>query len=153
MTVSRPRLSGLHHLKIPVSDLEESLNWFERVFAGVRNPAYDHFDRDGHRFAVVLDLPGFASMVELRLAPRYAKDLRGFDPIIFSAPTRADLVAWQQHLDSLGIDNSGIIYGIVGWTLIWHSPDGLSVRIYSDEEHEVDMEGADIHNPWLQYPG
>jgi catechol 2,3-dioxygenase-like lactoylglutathione lyase family enzyme len=150
--MTAPAVSGLHHLKVPVSDLDATLDWYERVFGAVRRPEFDHVDREGNRFAAIVDIPGLETMLEFRVAPRMARDLRGFDPIIFSARTHADLLDWQAHLDGLGIDNSGIIYGIIGWTLIWHDPDGLSVRVYSEEEHAPDMEGADIGNPWLQYP-
>jgi hypothetical protein len=96
---------------------------------------------------VLVAIPGLDTMIEFRLAPRIAARLRGFDPIVFSTELRDDLVRWQSHLDALGIENSGLIYGIVGWTLIWRDPDGLSVRLYSEEEHELDMEHADIGNP------
>ena len=150
--MTTPAISGLHHLKVPVSNLDATLDWYRRVFGAVRRPEFDHINRNGDLFAAIVDIPGVETMLEFRLAPRMARDLRGFDPIIFSARTHADLLEWQAHLDRLDISNSGIIYGIVGWTLIWHDPDGLSVRVYSEEEHAPDMEGADIGNPWLQYP-
>lgn len=150
--MTTPAVSGLHHLKVPVSDLDVTLAWYARVFGARRRPELDHTDHEGNLFASVVDLPGVDTMIELRLAPRISRNLRGFDPIVFSARTHADLMLWQAHLDALGIENSGIIYGIVGWTLIWHDPDGLSIRLYSEEEHPPDMEKADIGNPWLRYP-
>jgi catechol 2,3-dioxygenase-like lactoylglutathione lyase family enzyme len=148
----KPRISGLHHLKIAVSNLQDSLDWYAKVFGAIRRPEYDHVDGGGNLFAVLVAIPGLDTMIEFRLAPRIAAGLRGFDPIVFSTELRDDLVRWQSHLDALGIENSGLIYGIVGWTLIWRDPDGLSVRLYSEEEHELDLEHADIGNPWLRYP-
>ena len=115
----KPRISGLHHLKIAVSNLQDSLDWYAKVFGAIRRPEYDHVDRGGNLFAVLVAIPGLDTMIEFRLAPRIAAGLRGFDPIVFSTELRDDLVRWQSHLDALGIENSGLIYGIVGWTLIW----------------------------------
>jgi catechol 2,3-dioxygenase-like lactoylglutathione lyase family enzyme len=41
--VTRPRLDGLHHVKLPVSDLAVALDHYERAFGAVRLPEADHF--------------------------------------------------------------------------------------------------------------
>src|ERR1700722_12599529 len=43
----KPRISGLHHLKIAVSNLQDSLDWYAKVFGAIRRPQYDHVDRAG----------------------------------------------------------------------------------------------------------
>jgi catechol 2,3-dioxygenase-like lactoylglutathione lyase family enzyme len=49
-TVATPSLSGLHHLKVPVFDLEANLNWYQRVFGAHHLRALDHLDSDGARY-------------------------------------------------------------------------------------------------------
>ena len=37
-----PPLQGIHHLKLPVSDLDTSLTFYQRAFGARRIPAADH---------------------------------------------------------------------------------------------------------------
>ena len=37
-----PPLQGIHHLKLPVSDLDTSLTFYERAFGARRIPEADH---------------------------------------------------------------------------------------------------------------
>jgi len=146
-----PVLSGIHHLKIPVSDLATSLGWYERVLGARRVPQFDHITGDGRLFAYILDVPGLEMAVELRDEPTYAERLRGFDPVVFAADLLADLEGWAAHLDALGVENSGVLRGLLGWLVIFRDPDGLSIRIYSRETHELDIENSDIASPWVAY--
>jgi catechol 2,3-dioxygenase-like lactoylglutathione lyase family enzyme len=40
-------LSGLHHLKIPLSHLDASLRRYQEVFGAAHLQQFDHFDDDG----------------------------------------------------------------------------------------------------------
>ena len=147
-----PTVAGVHHLKIPVTDLARSLPWYERAFGAVRRPEFDHLRPDGSCFAYILAVPGLPYPLELRLAPGVAIRIKGFDPTVFAVDTRADLERWQQHLDAVGIANSGVLRGIIGWLIVFTDPDGLSVRLYCHETHEIDHENSDIDSPWVAYP-
>ena len=54
-----PPLQGIHHLKLPVSDLDTSLIFYERAFGGRRIPEADHRRPDGSR-AYILTSPATA---------------------------------------------------------------------------------------------
>lgn len=45
--MASPTLSGLHHVKIPVGNLEASLDWYRVVFGAEHLAGLDHFDSDG----------------------------------------------------------------------------------------------------------
>jgi catechol 2,3-dioxygenase-like lactoylglutathione lyase family enzyme len=47
--MAAPRLKGLHHIKLPVTDLETSLNWYRRVFDAEHLTRFDHYDGAGTR--------------------------------------------------------------------------------------------------------
>lgn len=147
-----PGLAGVHHLKFPVSDLECSLHWYERVLGGVRQPHWDHRRPDGSIFAYILLVPGLPYPLELRDDPEMAGRISGFDPTVFGVATVADLERWQRHLDAQDVPNSGVLRGIIGWLLVFRDPDGLSLRLYSHQTHEVDHENSDIDSPWVKYP-
>lgn len=50
--------AGLHHVKFPVTDLDASLKWYEKVLKAKREPRFDYLDSDGNRFAVITFWPG-----------------------------------------------------------------------------------------------
>ncbi len=147
-----PALAGIHHLKFPVSDLERSLRWYERVLGGVRQPHWDHLRPDGSVFAYILMVPGLPYPLELRDSPGMSARLSGFDPTVFAVDALPDLERWQEHLDAQQVPNSGVLRGIVGWLIVFTDPDGLSLRLYSRQTHEIDHENSDIDSPWVAYP-
>ncbi|MDX6393596.1 MAG: hypothetical protein QOJ73_4659, partial [Streptosporangiaceae bacterium] len=59
-----PEVAGLHHIQFPVSDLDASIAWFERVLGARHHPAFDHHDADEVRYAVILEVPGLPFPVQ-----------------------------------------------------------------------------------------
>lgn len=45
--MAAPVQHGLHHLKLPVSDLDSLLAWYERVFGAQHLAQFDHLDNTG----------------------------------------------------------------------------------------------------------
>jgi len=45
--VPAPATKGLHHVKLPVSDLDASLAWYARVLGAQHQAQFDHFDERG----------------------------------------------------------------------------------------------------------
>jgi catechol 2,3-dioxygenase-like lactoylglutathione lyase family enzyme len=127
MTV--PALAGLHHLKLPVSDLDASLAWYRRVLGADHLAPFDHVDDGGQRYAVIVGVPGLDTPLELRWAPSAAAAVAGYDPINLAVASVDGLRAWAQHLDAEGVDNSGVIAGGAGQLLVFADPDGLFLRI------------------------
>lgn len=148
--MSTPSLSGIHHIKIPVSDLAASLAWYEQVLGARQRPEFEHHSRTGAAYAHIIEIPGLPSLVELRTAPRTAAAISGFDPVTYLVATRAELQAWSAHLDDLGVEHSPELRGIIGWVLIVRDPDGMAIRLHTDEHHEFDEANADVDSPWLR---
>lgn len=144
------RFTGIHHLKVPVSDLNHSLDWYERVLGARRNPEHDHRTPLGVPYAYILAIPDIEITLELRLAPRAAKAMSGFDPVTYSVRDRSHLHSWTNHLDQLGVEHSGVLRGIIGWVLVFQDPDGTAIRLYTDELHPFDEVNADLDSPWLR---
>jgi hypothetical protein len=66
---SIPRLSGIHHLKVPVTDVERSARWYSQMLSGTRRPELDHRSADGQLYAIILEIPGLPCPLELRHDP------------------------------------------------------------------------------------
>jgi catechol 2,3-dioxygenase-like lactoylglutathione lyase family enzyme len=131
MLTSTPNVAGLHHIQLPVSDLDASTTWFERVLGARYQPQFDHFDDKGMRFAVMLEVPGLEFPLQLRLSGHLAEAIVGYEPVTFGAVDRAHLDAWADHLDACGIEHSGIQSARIGQTIDFSSPDGARLRLYT----------------------
>ena len=148
-TTIRPMLDDVHHLKVPVSDLNKSLTWWNTVLGAERQPQWDHLNREGKLFAYMCLLPGLEPPLELRLDPDAARGSAGFDPVTYAVKSASDLHEWARYLDEAGIEHSPILRGFIGWLLVLFDPDGLSIHLYTRETHDWDEANADVDSPWL----
>jgi catechol 2,3-dioxygenase-like lactoylglutathione lyase family enzyme len=155
--VSTPTVAGLHHLKLPVSDLDASLAWYERVLGAVHLAQFDHVDDDGQRYAVIVAVPGVDVPLELRWAPDAAHAIGGYDPVNFAAGSGVELHTWAAHLDAEGVRHSGVIAGGAGHMLVFADPDGAYLRISEVPPGGVEAivmprGNPEPDDPWLSPP-
>lgn len=147
--MSSLQLAGIHHLKVPVADLEQSLSFYERALFARRIPAADHRRReDGLIYAYILEVPGLGTWLELRLHPERARRHAGFDSVTIAVPDRNALDAWAVHLDAIGARRSPVITAIRAWLIVVEDPDGNRFRLYTLETHGPELP-ADEGNEWL----
>jgi len=131
-------LAGIHHVKIPVTDLDRSLHWYRQVF-GLR-PTMEFRDADGVVRGFAGEIPGLSpALATFRVNPAAVEGNRGFDPVSFAVRTRDDLAAWAEHLDSLDIKHSPLIEASIGWLLVFDDPDGLTLHLYTWDQHGIDQ--------------
>ena len=123
-------LVGFHHVKLPVSDIERSREWYERVLGLTVDI---EFVEDATVQGLALAGAGTVS-IALRVDPARAAAMSGFDAMALAVPTRAGIVRWQKRLDQLGEPHAGVVTGHrCGSVLVGlHDPDGLEIRLYAD---------------------
>jgi catechol 2,3-dioxygenase-like lactoylglutathione lyase family enzyme len=123
--------AGLHHIKIPVTDLARSRAWYERVLGF--EVEYEFPDaEDGVVRGVAGSVPGLGRTgFALRENPEVARGLAGYDAFAFGIEDEAAAKAWVAKLDSLGVEHGPIIEATIGWIVSFHDPDGLEIRMYS----------------------
>ncbi|WP_214323741.1 VOC family protein [Nonomuraea sediminis] len=127
-------LNGFHHVKLPVTDVERSRDWYERVL-GLR--VVIEFVEDGKLMGVALRDANNVVDVALRQDSVRAAAMAGFDPMALCVPTLRDLKAWQQRLDDLAEPHGGIVTGHAGQVLVGlHDPDGIEIRFYHPAQDE-----------------
>jgi catechol 2,3-dioxygenase-like lactoylglutathione lyase family enzyme len=127
-------LAGFHHVKLPVSNVERSRAWYQRVLDLV--PHID-FVEDGVLMGVAMSSQDGSLELALRQDSVRAKALAGFDPFALAVPTHSDLQQWRDRLDRFGEPHGGIVVGQIGWVIAGvHDPDGIEVRLYTVERHD-----------------
>src|ERR1700736_3164813 len=149
--MAAPRLHRLHHIKLPVTGRDTSLNGSRRVFDAQHLTRFDPYDGAGTRYAVILQLPGVDIPIELRWAPDAATATVGYDPVSFVADNPQ---AWSDHLDVLGIEHSPMITALAGQLLIFRDPDQTFLHLLTLPEGgiqaiEMNRDAAEPEGPWI----
>jgi len=128
-----PTLAGVHHLKLPVSDLARSIDWYGTRLGytvGIE------FREQGVLMGVALHHPVGGPQFCLRLDPEKAFAAAGFDYFSIGVPDRAAMETLAAHLDDLGETHAGVHFATIGWILPGlHDPDGHEIRFYTNESH------------------
>lgn len=140
MTLPLPQILGLHHVKVAVSDLALSRQWYERVLCV--QPAIEFRDDDGSIRGVA-----YTPVGEFCLALRERADVTtaGFDPFAILVAGRAAIDGWVARLDALGVAHGPVQRGAQGWKVVAADPDGTEVAFYSAAPVATDTSRFDPH--------
>ena len=128
-----PTLAGVHHLKLPVSDLDRSIAWYGRPLG---YQVVIEFRRARPPDRSVDGAPGRRTAARARHAPERAGRPRASTTSPSECPNRVALERLAARLTALGEQHAGVHFATVGWILpMLHDPDGHEVRFYSMEAH------------------
>jgi catechol 2,3-dioxygenase-like lactoylglutathione lyase family enzyme len=124
-----PLLDGIHHLKLPVTDLERSLDWYQTHLGYV---PMQEFVEDGVLMGVAMAHPNGGPDLALRRDPERAVASAGFDYFAIGVPGKDAADALAAHFTEHGIEHLGVHRTPVGWILPGVAdPDGHDVRFYT----------------------
>lgn len=128
-----PLLDGIHHVKIPVTDLDRSRDWYSSRL-GYEVDAV--FVEDGREMGLVLSHPNGGPDIALRLHPERSEGLGDFDFFAIGVPDKAAIDDLAARLTALGEQHAGVHFATIGWVLpMLHDPDGHEVRFYTTDRH------------------
>ena len=130
--MTKGEILGVHHVKVPVTDIRRSREWYERVFD--LQPEVEFPDDDGVVRGVAYHAKGGFTLA-LRENPAVARAVAGYDPFAILVQGREDIEMWATRLDDLGIGRSPVIEATIGWLMSFNDPDGLELRLYTADRH------------------
>ena len=123
---------NLHHVALTVTDVEASIAWYERVFGITFQMDAPH---EGGVGKLLAD-PEWRLIIVLHRhdgneGERFAETRTGLDHVGFSVASRADLEAWQRHLQEVGVTQSPIADTPYGSILVFRDPDNIQLELFA----------------------
>jgi glyoxylase I family protein len=137
--VAKPRL---HHLALTVTDVDASTRWYEDVFGVTFRMDAPHPGGVGKVLADdTRELMIVLHHHDTNDASQFAETTTGLDHAGFFVPSRADLEAWQAHLETHGVvrrdtadqplTQSPIADEAYGSVLVFRDPDNIQLEFFA----------------------
>jgi len=124
-----PLLDGIHHLKLPVSDLQRSLAWYQDRLGYL---VMKEFIEDAGLMGIAMTHPNGGPDLAIRLDPDRARVAAGFDYFAIGVPGQEAIEALAARFAERDDAHDGVQRTPVGWVLPGvHDPDGHEVRFYT----------------------
>ena len=142
-----PVLAGIHHLKLPVTDLARSRDWYQ---SRLGYQVVAEIVEQGKLMGLAMAHPNGGPRLALRLDPDRARAAAGFDYFSIGVPDKDAIGRLADRLTALGEDHAGVHWASIGWILpLLHDPDGHEIRFYTHEHHTEPEPGqvTTIHDP------
>ena len=128
---------GVHHVGLPVTDIERSRAWYETVL-GFRS-VLDEESEEGI-FTVTLEHPSGGIILRLFAAPPQAEAMANFNPVSLAVADASELKRWEYYLTVLGIEHSAPRNAYLGWALDVIDPDGKRIQLHTRERISADVD-------------
>ncbi|OBB91710.1 VOC family protein [Mycolicibacterium peregrinum] len=124
---------ALAHVAVTVRDLAISGPWYRALFGA--EPVLDEDTDAGFHHLVWLLDGGTLFGIHQHRAPApdggFSEFRVGLDHVGFGCASRAELQAWADRLDGLGIAHGGIVDAPYGSGLSFRDPDGIALEFFA----------------------
>jgi glyoxylase I family protein len=116
---------------VTVSDLQVSVPWYKALLGS--DPVLDEDTGPFHHtvFAVGEMLFGLHQHPGAGAVARFDERNIGLDHVAFGVPDRAELAAWADRLDEMGVAHSDIVDAHYGSGLSFRDPDNIALELFA----------------------
>jgi glyoxylase I family protein len=132
----------MHHIALTVTDLDASISWYETVFGITYRMEEEHkggtgklLADDARQLVIVLHRHD-DNQKEL-----FKETRTGLDHLGLAVPSRAELEAWQTHLEEIGVERSStadrpctqspITDRTYGSVLVFRDPNNIQLEMFA----------------------
>jgi glyoxylase I family protein len=126
-----PTFPAIHHLALSVNDLSVSEPWYTKLIGA--EPAMTLSDGPFQRRVFALpsgQLMGLTQHDSADRSARFEASKPGMDHVGFGVGSREEIEQWRDHLDSVGIEHTGIDEADYGLGLSFKDPDGNALEFF-----------------------
>ncbi|NYD38975.1 VOC family protein [Actinomycetospora corticicola] len=126
-----PPIPAVHHVAMSVRDLSVSEPFYSKLFGA--EPAMTLSDGPFRRRVFALadgQLFGLTQHDGVSSDDRFDPARVGLDHVGFGCADSDAVTAWREHLDSVGIEHSGIVEADYGLALSVKDPDGNALEFF-----------------------
>jgi len=127
-----PEAQRIHHVTLTVTDLDTSVAWYERVL-GLEKAAV----RTGPGWVRALLKNRHGLVIGLTVheagdpSDRFDERRVGLDHLSIACADAAEVEAWRERLEDLGVVHGGVGEVPYGHVLVARDPDGIAVEFFS----------------------
>jgi catechol 2,3-dioxygenase-like lactoylglutathione lyase family enzyme len=124
-------MPAIAHVAVTVSDLARSEAWYTKVLGA--EPVLDE-DTGPFRhivYALGGTLLGLHGFPDLATSEAFDERRPGLDHIAFGVASRAELEAWAERLESLGVTHGGVVDAHYGSGLSFRDPDNIALELFA----------------------
>jgi catechol 2,3-dioxygenase-like lactoylglutathione lyase family enzyme len=129
-----PQQLRIRHLRIPVSDVTASTDWYTETF-GLSALLIE--EEENQVVGAVLSLREGPTL-GLHFDPPRAAALAGFCVVELAVASRDALSQWEPWLEAIGAVHTGTVEGPLGWHIDVSDPDRLIVQLHTPEHPSVE---------------
>jgi catechol-2,3-dioxygenase len=122
---------ALAHVAVTVTDLERSRPWYNALFDTA--PVLDEDTGSFHHVVWLLGstLYGIHQHPSPTSSEPCDERRPGLDHVAFGCASRADLEAWVEKLNALGVTHGGIVDAPYGSGLSFRDPDNIPLEFFA----------------------
>jgi glyoxylase I family protein len=126
-----PTINGFGHIDLTVTDVDRTVEWWERVLGFAR---INTRDTASFKLRSVIHPCGFFIGFMSHTQPastRFDERAVGLDHLALRVPDRAALEAWGKRLDDLGVAHSGVQEEQAGPVIVFRDPDNIQLELWA----------------------
>ena len=126
-----PGFPTITHVALTVSDLKQSVPWYEKLFDA--KPVLDEDTGPFHHvvWMVGSTLVGIHQFPDPKTDAGFDERRPGLDHLAFQCANRGELEQWEQKLNELGISHGGIVDAPYGSGLSFRDPDNIALEFFA----------------------